>query len=96
MTYFLCKQVIDFNATTAYEAKDIEQLINQVQVSLETNSGSKVVVLLRNAHYLTTKAFAVLYNFIRQQISDNLVFILVSADKSKIFPPLLDFVQTAA
>ncbi|HLP90187.1 MAG TPA: hypothetical protein VK184_16565 [Nostocaceae cyanobacterium] len=95
MTSFLCDQVIDFDAITAYEAQDIEQLINQIQTTLKNNAGSKVVVLLRNAHYLTTKAFAILYNYIREQLANNLVFILVSTDKSKIFPPLLDFVQTS-
>ncbi|WP_041233065.1 hypothetical protein [Cylindrospermum stagnale] len=96
MTSFLCDQVIDFDAVDAYEAKDIEKLVNQIQTLLTTDKNSKVVVLLRNAHYLTTKAFAVLYSYLRQQPSGDVVLILVSADKSKIFPPLLDFVQTAA
>lgn len=96
MTSFLCDTAIDFDAIDAYEAKDIEGLINQIQTSLGEASGSKVVVLLRNAHYLTTKANACLYNYIRAPLSSNVVFVLVSTDKSKIFPPLLDFVQMTA
>jgi DNA polymerase III gamma/tau subunit len=88
MTSFLCEQIIDFEAAKAYEAKDIEGLIEQVKTSLAESQGSKVVVLLRNAHYLTTRAFAILYNYIQEPISTNVVFVLVSADKSKIFPPL--------
>jgi hypothetical protein len=58
---------------------------------MESNN---VVVLLKNTHYLTTKAFAVLYNYIRQNPSNNVIFI-VSGDKSKIFPPLLDCLETS-
>ncbi|WP_341529951.1 hypothetical protein WKK05_11930 [Nostoc sp. UHCC 0302] len=93
MTSFLCDQIIDFEATQAYEAQDIERLIEQTKTLLAQSQSSKVVVLLRNAHYLTTRAFAILYNYIREPISSNVVFVLVSADKSKIFPPLLDLVE---
>ncbi|YAF99304.1 MAG: hypothetical protein AB3A66_29590 (plasmid) [Nodularia sp. CChRGM 3473] len=93
MTSFVCDQIIDFEATEGYEAQDIERLIEQIKTLLTQSDMSRVVVLLRNAHYLTTSAFALLYNYIRQPISSNVVFVLVSADKSKIFPPLLDFVQ---
>lgn len=44
--------------------------------------GSQVVVLLRNADYLTTRAFIIFYNYIRQPISNNVVFVMVSGDKS--------------
>lgn len=93
MTSFLCDQVIDFDAISAYEAKDIESLINQIQETLIGTEGRKVVVLLKNAHYLTTKAFVILYNYLSESLSDNAVFVLVSSDRSKIFPPLLDLVQ---
>ncbi|GAA6623403.1 hypothetical protein [Scytonema sp. NUACC26] len=93
MTSFLCDRVIDFDAARGYEAEDVKQLINQVQTSLSEIENSKILVLLRNAHYLTTKAFAVLYNYIRESSTTNVVFVLISTDKSKIFPPLLDYVQ---
>lgn len=93
MTSFICDQIIDFEATEGYEAQDIERLIKRIQTLLTQVDASKVVVLLRNAHYLTTAAFAILYNYIREPISSNVVFVLVSVDKSRIFPPLLDFVQ---
>ncbi len=93
MTSFLCDQIIDFDAISAYEAKDIEGLVNQIQETFIKAEGRKVVVLLRNAHYLTTKAFVILYNYVRESLSGDAVFVLVSSDKSKIFPPLLDFVQ---
>ncbi|MBW4635756.1 MAG: hypothetical protein KME30_28920 [Iphinoe sp. HA4291-MV1] len=92
MTSFLCDQAIDFDAINGYEAQDVERLINQVRDS-GAESGRKTVVVLRNAHYLTTQAFATLYNYIRQPIQEHVVLVLVSADKSRIFPPLLDFVQ---
>ncbi|MBA3920200.1 MAG: hypothetical protein H0X31_00255 [Nostocaceae cyanobacterium] len=93
MTSFLCEQVIDFDAVGAYEAGDIELLIEQIQTTLNEAKNRKVVVLLRNAHYLTTRAFVVLYNYVRDSLSKNTVFVLVSTDESRIFPPLLDFVQ---
>jgi DNA polymerase III gamma/tau subunit len=92
MTSFLCDQAIDFDAVNGYEVKDIEVLINQLKIS-DAESERKVVVVLRNAHYLTTQAFALLYNYVRQPNASNVVLVLVSSDKSKIFPPLLDFVQ---
>jgi DNA polymerase III gamma/tau subunit len=95
MTPYLCDLAIDFDAATAYEASDVEALINQIQVSLVENEGRKVVVVLKNAHYLTMRAFSVLYNYIREPQSD-VVLVLVSSDKSRIFPPLLEYVQTAA
>jgi RNA-binding protein YhbY len=61
---FLCDQAIHFDAINAYEAKDMEGLINQIQTTLAETESIKVVVLLRNAHYLTTKANAFLYNYI--------------------------------
>ncbi|BAZ13221.1 hypothetical protein NIES4071_50600 [Calothrix sp. NIES-4071] len=94
MTSFLCDQAIDFDATNTYEAKDVERLINQIQAYLAETENRKVVVLLRNAHCLTTKAFALLYSYIRESRASSVVFVLVSTDKSKIFPPLLDFVQS--
>lgn len=93
MTSFICDQIIDFEAVNAYEAQDIERLIEQVKVSLVEIEGCKVVVLLRNAHYLTTRAFVILYNYIRQPISSNVVFVLISSDKSRIFPPLLNLIE---
>ncbi|MCM0589501.1 MAG: hypothetical protein KA716_04280 [Gloeotrichia echinulata DEX184] len=94
MTAFVCDQIIDFEATNAnaYEAQDIERLLEQIKTLLAQTEGSKVVVLLRNAHFLTTRAFGILYNYIRSPISANAVFVLVSTDKSRIFPPLLELV----
>jgi DNA polymerase III gamma/tau subunit len=95
MTPYLCDLAIDFDAQIAYEASDVEALINQIQAFLVENEGRKVVVVLKNAHYLTMRAFSVLYNYIREPHSD-IVLVLVSSDKSRIFPPLLEYVQTTA
>ncbi|MBG1269429.1 hypothetical protein [Nostoc sp. WHI] len=94
MTPYLCDLAIEFDAQVSYEAKDIENLIKQTKIALSESSKTKVVVILKNAHYLTTKAFSVLYNYIRESNS-SLMLILVSCEKAKIFPPLLDYVQTA-
>ncbi|BAZ16775.1 hypothetical protein NIES4071_86530 [Calothrix sp. NIES-4071] len=88
MAVYLCDTAIDLDAQTAYETSDIENLINQIQVSAK---GGKVVVVLKNAHYLTMKAFSVLYNYIREAPKD-VVLVLVSSDKSRIFPLLLVYV----
>lgn len=95
MTPYLCDLAIDFDAANAYEASDVEGLINQIQTTLAETEDKKVVVVLKNAHYLTTKAFSVLYNYIRKPHL-NVVLVLVSSDKSRIFPPLLEYVQTTA
>lgn len=92
MHSFLCEYFIDFDARQKYQASDIEQLLIQVQNRNQSMELEKVVVLLKNAHYLTTKAFVVLYDYIRQNPSINVIFI-VSGDKSKIFPPLLDCLE---
>jgi hypothetical protein len=92
--YCLCDSVIDFDAHTAYEAEDIENLISQVQQTLAENKTAKPVVVLKNAHYLTTKAFAVLNNYIRNSHPD-ISLVIVSSDKSKIFPPLLEYMESA-
>lgn len=92
MTLYLCDRAIDFDAQTAYGASDIENLINQIRVSAK---GGKVVVVLKNVHYLTMKAFSVLYNYIREAPKD-VVLVLVSSDKSRIFPPLLEYVLSTA
>jgi hypothetical protein len=73
--------------------EDIERLIEQVTTLLAGSESSRVVILLRNAHYLTTRAFVILYNYIREPFSTNAVFVLVSGDKSRIFPPLLDLIE---
>ena len=93
MTLFICNQIIDFEAASAYEAQDVERLIEQVKTLVAESEESKVVILLRNAHYLTTRAFVILYNYIQEPFSTNTVFVLVSSDKSRIFPPLLDLVE---
>ncbi|GEM_PF-1736084 len=94
MTSFICDQLIDFDASVAYESQNVEGLINQIQDAVAENGGRKVVILLRSGHYLTTKAFATLYDYIRTQSTNNIVFVLVSTDKSKIFPPLLSLLQS--
>lgn len=94
MTPYLCNLAIEFDAQVSYEAKDIENLIKQTKIALSESSDTKVVVILKNAHHLTTKAFSVLYNYI-QESNSSLVLILVSWEKAKIFPPLLDYVQAA-
>jgi DNA polymerase III gamma/tau subunit len=93
MTTYLCDLATYLDAATAYDASDIEALINQIQASVVENEGRKVVVVLKNAHYLTMKAFSILYNYIREPHSD-VVLVLVSSDKSRIFPPLLEYVET--
>ena len=93
MTSFLCDLVIDFDAINGYEVKDVESLISQIRDSVTGNGGRKVVILLRSAHYLTTRAFVVLYDYIRNSSTSNVVFVLVSTDKSRIFPPLLTLVE---
>lgn len=95
MTPFLCDIAIDFDAQSAYQASYIEKLINQIQTALTEAEDTNVVVVLKNAHYLTMKAFSVLYDYIRE-LHFNVILILVFSDKSRIFPPLLEYVQANA
>ncbi|GAA6623016.1 hypothetical protein [Scytonema sp. NUACC26] len=82
MISFICDRVIDFDATQAYEAKDIEEPIARLKSGAEL--GRKVVVVLRSAHYLTTQAFVILYNYIQTPAVSNIVLVLVSTDQSRI------------
>ena len=59
----------------------IERLIEQVKILLVEMEGSQAVVLLRNADYLTTITFTIFYNYIRQPIYNNVVFVMLSGDK---------------
>ncbi len=94
MTSFLCDQVIDFDAINdGYEALDVERLLIEIQQILAENRARKCVVLLRSAHYLTTRAFAILHEYIRNSEVNNVIFVLVSTDKSKIYPPLLSLLE---
>lgn len=89
--HHLYDSIIDFDAQKAYEAKDVENLISQVQETLIGNT--RLVVVLKNAHYLTTKAFAILDEYFRNQSRVSLL--VVCSDKSKIFPPLLEIIEPA-
>lgn len=91
--YCLCDSLIDFDAHMAYKAEDIENLISQVQRLLAENKTTKPVIVLKNVHYLTTKAFAVLNNYIRNS-KDTVSLVIVSSDRAKIFPPLLEFIES--
>lgn len=92
MISYLYKQAIEYDAEEAYEAKDAENLITSVRESLV--DGERTLVVLKNAHLLTTKAFSVLYDYISGS-RDNVAFALVSSDRDKIFPPLLQLIEPA-
>lgn len=83
----LFQEIVEFDAQESYEAHDIQELL--AQVSRTRNS---TVVILKNAHYLTTKAFITLYEYLQQK-SNDVTFLLVSSDESKIFPPLLQWLK---
>lgn len=90
---YLQNEVIDFDAQNGYQAENIQQLFDDI-----SSKDEPVVVLFKNAHLLTTKAFGLLYDYLKHRNASDLpktknVFVLVSSDKSKIFPPLLEFVQ---
>ena len=90
MQSILCQELIEFDASSRYHAEDIQQLLAEVDAV-----NQYTVVVLKNAHYLTTKAFAILYEYLQRKPSKEAVFILVSSDRSRIFPPLLDCVKLA-
>ena len=82
-------QRIEFDAQQeGYQVKDIEQLLGRISQSAACLS---TVVILKNAHYLTTMAFSLLYDYL-QEHSTRVLMVLVSSDRSRIFPPLLDCV----
>ncbi|MCL1463065.1 hypothetical protein [Argonema galeatum] len=90
MQSILCQELIEFDALSRYHAEDIQRLLAEVEVATQYT-----VVVLKNAHYLTTKAFGILYEYLQKQPSKDVVFILVSSDRSRIFPPLLEYVKLA-
>ncbi|MFB2918645.1 MULTISPECIES: hypothetical protein [Aerosakkonema] len=90
MQSILCQELIEFDASSRDRADDIQQLLPEVEAATQSR-----VVVLKNAHYLTTKAFAILYEYLREKSSNDVVFILVSSDRSRIFPPLLECVKLA-
>ncbi|MBW4692241.1 MAG: hypothetical protein KME27_10790 [Lyngbya sp. HA4199-MV5] len=80
---------IEFDAQAeGYQAEDIEQLLKQISKSAACLS---TVVILKNAHYLTTKAFSLLHDYL-QKHSTRVLMVLISSDRSRIFPPLLALV----
>ncbi|MBW4602961.1 MAG: hypothetical protein KME29_26220 [Calothrix sp. FI2-JRJ7] len=62
MISLLCDIAIDFDAQSAYQASDIQKLINQIQTALTEAEDTNFVVVLKNVYYLTMKAFSVLYD----------------------------------
>ncbi len=86
MTTYLYDLAIDFDAQTDYEASDIEGLKNQIESALAKAEGRKVAVVVKNAHYLTTRAFYMLYKYTREPNCD-VVLVPVESDKSSIFSP---------
>jgi folylpolyglutamate synthase/dihydropteroate synthase len=94
MQTFLCQNIINLDAQWNYEAKDIQRLIGRAQVSDRATA-----IVIDNAHFLTTRAFVILYEYIQQRLSQpktskGVLLLIVSNDKSKIFPPLLEFVSS--
>ena len=77
------KQMIEWDAANGYEFADIFPLI-------QSASSAPSVLLLKNAHLLTTKVFNELYRLMEGSPSVNLI--LSSSEPGKVFPPLLQYV----
>jgi hypothetical protein len=85
MQSLLCDRLINFDATHAYESSDIEGLLGQI-----VDVAEPTAVVIKNAHYLTAVACGLLHNYLASK-PDNVAFVM-SGDRTRIFPPLLDYV----
>lgn len=80
--------VIIYDAKSCgYSADDVQQLIKQVPCS----NKAKVTMIIKNAHYFNTEAFVILNEFLERS-TPIVLCVLLSADKTRIFPPLLNHV----
>lgn len=81
----MSKQRIEVDAIGGYRVQDIEALLNRID-------GQEAIVVIKNAHMLTAKAFYRLHDFL-QDDSKRIDLTLVSSELEKIFPPLLGNAQ---
>lgn len=86
----LYENVIQFDAKEdGYQGEQMHQLIQDVTGSA---SFCSTVLLLKNADHLTTCAFALLHEYL-QEAPSKVMVIMISTDRSRIFPPLLQYVE---
>jgi DNA polymerase III gamma/tau subunit len=89
---YLYQGMVEFDAQTqGYELNDIESLLQRIS---STALGESTLLVLKNAHYLTTTAFVALYEYLKQNPARVMV-VLLSSDNTRIFPPLFEYVVTA-
>ena len=81
----MSKQRIEVDAINGYHAQNIEALLQQLD-------REEAIVVIKNAHMLTAKAFYCLHDFL-QDDSKRIDLTLVSSELEKIFPPLLGNTQ---
>jgi hypothetical protein len=77
------KTFIEWNAVTGDRESDIKSVIESID-------SDNTIIVIKNAHLLTTAAFNCLQQFIEENPTVNLI--LVSDEPDKIFPPLIDCV----
>jgi hypothetical protein len=81
------ENAIEFNAVLEYHAQVIiERLIRQLSAC-----NGPTLLVLKNAHYLTSEAFSALYCYLLQ--TPNVEVVLAVTDETKTFPPLLEYVK---
>lgn len=88
MQSFLCDRLVELNAHDSHESKDVQALLNDLH-----GYSDPTVVVLKHAHFLTTAAFLLLHQYLQQK-PQNISFVLESSDRSRIFPPLLEYLGT--
>ena len=79
------KHLIEWDTANGFEFADISPLIQSAEADPS-------VLLLKNAHLLTTKVFNELYRLMEGNSAVNLI--LSSPEPEKIFPPLLKHAVT--
>lgn len=84
MKRYVRKKLIEWNAENGYEYSDIFPLI---QLALSSPS----ILLFRNSHLITTKAFNALYKLMEEEKS-TFILILKSSEPEKVHPELLQYV----
>ena len=89
-TAFYCQSLIEFDAAEKYQSEDIGLLITET-----ISANHKKLVVIKNTHRLTTKASVYLYKYLKAKDDSNTIFFLISDDRLRMFPPLLEYLEVA-
>jgi hypothetical protein len=85
-----CSQCKIYDASDGFVSEDIEKVLDELKEIVEGSEPEfQILFIIENAHYLTAKAAISVYECMRDYLGLAVVLVVVSTEKTKVFPPLL-------